>query len=616
MRLSLKWVGGGALPEGTSVGPVSGLTLDPKQMNQRLNRLALSFGGTLLIAVTAHGDSLEYSAMAHLSSHVPVVAGNTTLTVRSPLIGSSVTISSDTVFGPVFVGHPTLPVVCLSASRVTIATGTIDGTGRFIATVPSPTAGTTVFTQAIIQAPSGKRFGSNCVTVTPAAATAVTFTDNSSDLSAYIQSVASEDVDFADLNKDGCPDLVVATDATPVISLGNCTGFYPNDTFFLLPNQALLPTACVEVGDVNNDSWPDLFIGADCTSGHSKNLLLLNDGSGSFLNSMPAPVAGQYVGARGCGLGEDCNFAFLPGGRGTAVDAEFGDVDGDGDLDLIVTNVPDTCPGDRFNPPADPVVLYINQGGLQGGVPGRFLEKASFSTIQGNNAHADGGGDSSFGDVDNDGDLDVFICSGNTSEGGAQNQLYVNDGLGNFTDVTATALPAEPDNTFEADFGDFDNDGDLDIIAANSISSDPAAVHYYENVTTAADNPIFVDSSTNIPASFGPITNVRLGTDVGDIDCDGDLDVFIAMHELPGGTNPGPTDGETVLLLNQGGLQGGTIGTFLVDSTFTPALFVTGDVDLADIDLDGDLDVYISNTGELFAPFPPNEDQLLLNDIR
>ena len=102
-------------------------------------------------------------------------------------------------------------------------------------------------------------------------------------------------------------------------------------------------------------------------------------------------------------------------------------------------------------------------------------------------------------------------------------------------------IGGEIDNTQEAEFGDFDGDGDLDIFAANSIASDPTAIHYYENVTVTPGSPLFVDSSSNIPAALGLVTDVRQATAVGDIDNDGDLDIFVAIHELPGpgGTNAG-----------------------------------------------------------------------------
>ena len=70
-------------------------------------------------------------------------------------------------------------------------------------------------------------------------------------------------------------------------------------------------------------------------------------------------------------------------------------------------------------------------------------------------------------DVDDDGDLDLFIAEGTDSPAPRPNRLLLNDGSGVFIDFSATHLPPAVANSTKADFGDIDGDGDLDAIVAN-----------------------------------------------------------------------------------------------------------------------------------------------------
>jgi len=72
-----------------------------------------------------------------------------------------------------------------------------------------------------------------------------------------------------------------------------------------------------------------------------------------------------------------------------------------------------------------------------------------------------------WGDFDNDGDLDVFI----TTDGGVQNKYFVNDGSGFFTKDDAAGLNGGFISTYGATVGDYDNDGDLDIFTHGNLAS-------------------------------------------------------------------------------------------------------------------------------------------------
>lgn len=65
-------------------------------------------------------------------------------------------------------------------------------------------------------------------------------------------------------------------------------------------------------------------------------------------------------------------------------------------------------------------------------------------------------------DIDNYRDLDIFVCR---EEG--RIPLYKNNGNGYFTKVTNTPLTSQPGDSWSASWGDYDNDGDLDVLVAN-----------------------------------------------------------------------------------------------------------------------------------------------------
>ncbi len=74
-----------------------------------------------------------------------------------------------------------------------------------------------------------------------------------------------------------------------------------------------------------------------------------------------------------------------------------------------------------------------------------------------------------FGDYDNDGDVDLYLATGGQYEIEA-NRLFSNNGDGTFTEVTAAAGVGLKAFTYSASFVDYDNDGDLDLYCANYAS--------------------------------------------------------------------------------------------------------------------------------------------------
>jgi hypothetical protein len=191
--------------------------------------------------------------------------------------------------------------------------------------------------------------------------------------------------------------------------------------------------------DFDNDGWPDIYVACDS----APSLLYRNNHDGTFRETaVPA----------GCALDE--NGAALSG-MGVGV----GDYDGDGWLDIVRTNFSEQV-----------TTLYRNFGGS--------FEAASTRVGLGVNRKYVGFG-VDFVDFDNDGWKDIFIANGHVYSQIANRKLhltyrqpkvlYRNLGNGRMEDVSATAGPAVQAHNLGRGcaFGDFDNDGDVDVIVSN-----------------------------------------------------------------------------------------------------------------------------------------------------
>ena len=204
------------------------------------------------------------------------------------------------------------------------------------------------------------------------------------------------------------------------------------------------PALGVASADYNGDGWTDLYVAND----REENQLWINRHDGTFEN-----------------LGLISGTALGPFGQpksGMGVDA--GDVDDDGDEDLVVTNLA----GEGHD-------LYVNDG------KGAFANTAAVAGIGHRSLPYTGFG-AGWLDVDNDGWLDLLTVNGSVQipdtpspEGalaplGQARQLFRNLGNGRFEDATRAGGPAllREDAGRGAAFGDIDNDGDTDVVVANN----------------------------------------------------------------------------------------------------------------------------------------------------
>ncbi|HKE01458.1 MAG TPA: CRTAC1 family protein [Planctomycetota bacterium] len=138
------------------------------------------------------------------------------------------------------------------------------------------------------------------------------------------------------------------------------------------------------------------------------------------------------------------------------------DCDGDGDLDVWLTNG-STIDRLREGRAGAGNTLWLNDG------TGRFADATAGAGIGGSRW----GNGIAVGDVDNDGDLDVFVAEI------GPDLLYLNDGKGHFREVGAAAGLRDPRWSASAIFVDFDRDGDLDLFVANYLGFDLASPPAY-----------------------------------------------------------------------------------------------------------------------------------------
>ena len=294
----------------------------------------------------------------------------------------------------------------------------------------------------------------------------------------------SEDVAIADFNNDGHLDLIFCSEDDVVLGWTNVHEYYLGDgngsfaeADFQFPDSE---ANAVIAADINSDGFLDVLFGNNGTTS-----VFINNGDGTFSQENDR----------------------VPQVNRTTQDLSMADVDGDGDLDLFEGN-------ENGN------LLHINDG------TGTFSDETLTRLPKGLNIETR---KVTFADVDGDGDLDVFLSNVQFIPGkDPQNRLYMNDGTGNFTDVSMNQLPLENDFTLDAVFEDVDQDGDLDIILAN-FSTAPLKVYLNNGTGFFANNTLDVLGENYFRDALGVIA--------ADLNGDGLNDVYACDRRLPNSSN-------------------------------------------------------------------------------
>jgi hypothetical protein len=345
---------------------------------------------------------------------------------------------------------------------------------------------------------------------------------------------SSRDVEFADFDGDGDLDLDVANHSSIAqqtsrfwINQGNqqggSAGFFVDETAARWvglggPGSSLPPSQVLgsggffdysgdhDHGDLDGDGDLDLvhssygaFFG-----GQVPTRIFLNDGTGHFAEFNPSGFQlpsinianGQpALWAEGVQQANTTDTTGLQADiAAMIVDFDLGDIDGDLDLDLLL--------GDRQSRPR----MFSNRLSQTGSLAWRDLSAAA---IPGNGALGTGKYEQEFGDFDNDGDLDLYGLNWN---GPFDDETLRNQGNGTYCCVTE--LPNSGADDEEADFGDYDNDGDLDVFVANFSGQD----RLYRNGLVPSGTPSFVDVTAAELPNDGGIARDGDWTDIdGDV---------------------------------------------------------------------------------------------------
>jgi hypothetical protein len=351
------------------------------------------------------------------------------------------------------------------------------------------------------------------------------------DIGAALAGVMYSSVAWGDYDNDGDLDILLtgAADAFPYYD--PVCKVYRNDGGGAFTDIGALLYgvyyASAAWGDYDNDGDLDIVL-AGWTGSHRLSRVYRNDGAASGFTNIEAPLTAVRDGS-----------------------VAWGDYDNDGDLDILLT-------GSAAASPYIVSEIYRNDGF------GLFHDIAAGLTGVMRSSVA-------WGDYDNDGHLDILLA-GLDSGSVPTSKVYRNDGDSGFSDIGAALTGV---SNCSVAWGDYDNDGDLDILLAGSTGS-AFVSKVYRNDGGAS----FVDIGAGL-------TGVdRSSVAWGDYDNDGDLDILLTGH--------------LGIYVSKVYRNDGASGFTAIGAGLTPVEY--GSVAWGDHDNDGDLDILLTGwTGSAFV---------------
>jgi hypothetical protein len=433
----------------------------------------------------------------------------------------------------------------------------------------------------------------------------------------------SEDVAFADFDRDGDLDLVFVSedDRKDELFINDGSARFSDASSRLVTDDV---SNALAVFDLDGDGTPDLLTGNIGTD-----RALIADGLGGFRDETAERWPQR--------------------GESRTQDLELADVDGDGDLDVLVGNEGQNQ-------------LFLNEKGRLVDVTARSLPARSDETRKIRAA-----------DVDGDGDLDLIVANVRfVMQQSSEDDLLLNDGSGVFTPADPARFPEDARDDFTLQVLDLDHDGDVDALAPSTVFADVendillfAADDSGRSLVVRAANLDMKDSDGDgdldaialiddrehtlrndggrFVAAAGdlPATAITVPTN-DDFDADGKPDIAAAEVSLRSGAaagRGGRSSSTTVLDLDRDGdVDGIVLTTLIMDGVggylallndgsgrFTPAVpgavLPVGadgngfDVEVGDFDGDGLADLFLCNRASTRQPALSGGIQRLLLGI-
>lgn len=248
----------------------------------------------------------------------------------------------------------------------------------------------------------------------------------------------------------------------------------------------------------------------------------------------------------------------------------LGDVNNDGLIDMYLTaNLGENK-------------LYLNEGDF------KFKDVTAIAGVAGTRAWSTG---VAMADVNGDGYLDIYVCnSGDIAGDNKQNELFINNGDGTFSEKAEEFGLADQGYSTHAVFFDYDNDGDLDVYLLNNSYQSIGSFNKMQNERPKRD-PVggdklfrndgekFSDVSEEA-GIYGSTIGFGLGITIGDVNQDGWMDIFISNDFFE----------RDYLYINN---QDGTFAESLTSYMRAISAASMG-ADIADINNDGHLDIFVT----------------------